>query len=86
MFHMEREHICDNCEKVVERHVFCTIKCSKEYFNAHRRDSRAPVSEEGSVRKTPLTVSKNKPYDTRPCKKHNGSFRGGCGCPPDDEN
>ena len=31
---------CDQCETEIKRHVFCSRKCSQDFFNANRTLSR----------------------------------------------
>lgn len=74
---VNQRHHCDSCDTVINRHVFCSSKCSKDYYNAHRRDSAPEI---------PLTISPENEkksvilvFDSSPCPQHK-VFKGTCGC------
>lgn len=71
------EHLCDNCEKTLERHMFCSSLCKIQY---HRGQGSVTKGNETGSKKDESVTKRNKPYNTQMCSKHSGSMKGTCGC------
>lgn len=86
MLHMqESTHSCDNCGKTIDRHVFCTIGCSKAFHNGHRGGVKkvAPKLETQDTTKDDSSLARKIVQLDKPvfhCKKHFGALSIHCGC------